>query len=216
MSMRVVFLGPPGAGKGTQARQLAQEWGVPSIATGDMLRDAAAAGTPAGLRAKQIMDTGALVSDDVIMELMGERLRAPDAARGFILDGVPRTIGQAEGIESLLKELGHDLDRVVYFDVPEAELLRRLTGRRLCRSCGTPYHVVSAPPRVPHRCDRCGGELYQRDDDKEETVKRRLHVYTTQTAPLLEYYRNRSRLVTVPAQGAVDAIADAIRRATSR
>lgn len=216
MNARVVFLGPPGAGKGTQARTLAQEWSVPSIATGDMLREAAAAGTPAGLKAKRIMDTGALVSDDVIMELMRERLRAPDAAQGFILDGVPRTIAQAEAIESLLKDLGQDLDRVVYFDVPEAELLRRLTGRRLCRSCGTPYHVVSAPPKVAGRCDRCGGELYQRDDDKEETVRRRLEVYNTQTAPLLEYYRNRSRLVSIPAQGAVDAIADAIRRATAR
>jgi adenylate kinase len=214
--MRVVFLGPPGAGKGTQARELAREWGVPQIATGDMLREAAAAGTPAGLKAKRIMDTGALVSDDVIMELMGERLRAPDAAAGFILDGVPRTIAQAEAIEGLLKTLGQDLDRVIYFDVPTAELLRRLTGRRLCRSCGTPFHLVSAPPKTTGRCDRCGGELYQRDDDKEETVTRRLEVYAKQTAPLLEYYRNRSRLVTVTAEGSIDAIANAIRRAVAR
>jgi adenylate kinase len=216
MSVRVVFLGPPGAGKGTQARTLAREWGIPQIATGDMLREAAAAGTPGGLKAKRIMDTGALVPDDVIMELMSERLRAPDAARGFILDGVPRTIVQAEAIEALLKDLGQDLDRVVYFDVPEQELLRRLTGRRLCRACGTPFHLVTAPPKTAGRCDRCGGELYQRDDDKEETVKHRLDVYTKQTAPLLGYYRNRSRLVTVPAGGAIDAIADAIRRAVAR
>lgn len=216
MSRRIVFLGPPGAGKGTQARELAREWGSAHIATGDMLRGAAAAGTPGGLKAKRIMDTGALVSDDVIMELMSERLRAPDTAGGFILDGVPRTIAQAETLDRMLKDLGQDLDRVVYFDVPEAELLRRLTGRRLCRNCGTPFHLISAPPKERGRCDRCGGELYQRDDDKEETVKRRLDVYAKLTAPLLEYYRNRSRLTTVPAEGSIDAIANAIRRAVAR
>ena len=214
--MRLVFLGPPGAGKGTQARELAQVWGVAHIATGEMLRNSAAAGTPGGLKAKQIMDAGALVPDAVIMELMGERLRAADTASGFILDGVPRTIAQPEMLDRLLKDLGQDLDRVVDFEVPEAELLRRLTGRRLCRNCGTPFHLVSAPPRVDGRCDGCGGELYQREDDKEGTAKHRLEVYARQTAPLLEYYRNRSRLTTVGAEGSIDAIAAAIRQAIAR
>ena len=213
MSVRVVFLGPPGAGKGTQARELALEWGVAHIATGEMLRAAATTGTPGGLTAKRIMDTGALVPDDVIMELMAERLRAPDTTSGFILDGVPRTIGQAEALDRMLKDRGQDLDRVVYFDVPEGEVLRRLTGRRLCRACGTPFHVVSAPPKAAGRCDRCGGDLYQREDDEEGTVKHRLDVYARQTAPLLEYYRNRSRLATVPAAGSIETIADAILQA---
>lgn len=215
MSVRVVFLGPPGAGKGTQARELARETGVAHIATGDMLREAAAAGTPLGREAKRIMDTGALVPDDVIVGLIAERLRAP-AAAGFILDGFPRTIAQAEALERLLEDIGQDLDRVVFFDVPEAELLRRLTARRVCRTCGTPFNVASAPPRQVGRCDRCDGVLYQRDDDAEPTVKHRLDVYATQTAPLLAYYRNRAALVSVPGEGSIETIRRAIRDAISQ
>jgi adenylate kinase len=213
--VRVVFLGPPGAGKGTQARALAQAWGVPQVATGEMLREAVAAGTPLGREAKRIMDTGALVSDDVMIGLIAERLRQPDAGSGFILDGFPRTIAQAEALDRLLKDLGQSLDAVVYFDVAEPELLRRLTGRRLCRRCQTAFHVVSAPPRHEGVCDRCGGELYQRDDDSEATVRRRLEVYGRQTAPLLDYYRGRGLLTTVKGEGSVAAIGEAIRRATS-
>jgi len=213
MSVRVVFLGPPGAGKGTQARELAREAGVAHIATGDMLREAAAAGTPLGLETKRFMDTGALVPDDVIIGLIADRLRAPDAAVGFILDGFPRTIAQAEALERLLKDLGQDLDRVVFFGVAEAELLRRLTARRVCRACGTPFNVVSAPPKQPGRCDRCGGELAQRDDDTEATVKHRLRVYAAQTAPLLAYYRNRGLLVSVSGEGAIETIRRVIRDA---
>jgi adenylate kinase len=146
LSVRLVFLGPPGAGKGTQARQLAREWGVPQIATGDMLREAVAAGTPLGRQAKRIMDEGALVPDDVIVGLIAERLRQPDATAGFILDGFPRTLGQAEALDRLLKELGQKLDAVLYFEVAEPELVRRLSGRRLCRQCQSAFHVVSAPP----------------------------------------------------------------------
>ena len=145
--MRVAFLGPPGAGKGTQARDLARGWGVPHIATGDMLREAVAAGTPLGREAKAFMDKGALVPDDVIIGMIAERLREPDARRGFLLDGFPRTIAQAEGLERLLKDLGQPLERVIYFDVAEPELIRRLTGRRVCRACGHSFHVVSNPPR---------------------------------------------------------------------
>ena len=213
--MRVIFLGPPGAGKGTQARELSREWGVPQIATGEMLRDAVAAGTPLGREAKRVMDSGGLVPDDVMIGLIAERLRQPDAARGFILDGFPRTIAQAEALDRLLKDLGHSLDAVLYFQVSEPELLRRLTGRRLCRQCQTAYHLVSAPPRRPGVCDRCGGELYQRPDDSEETVRRRLEVYSRQTAPLLDYYGGRGRLTTIDGEGSVESIAAAIRRAVS-
>ena len=211
--VRVAFLGPPGAGKGTQARELAREWGVPHVATGDMLRDQAAAGTALGREAKGYMDRGALVPDDVIVRMIAERLRRDDAAAGFLLDGFPRTIAQAEALESLLKDLGQPLERVIYFEVSQPELLRRLTGRRLCRNCQTAFHLVSAPPRVAGVCDRCGGELYQRVDDSEATVLNRLNVYTTQTAPLLDWYRGRGVLSSVNGEGPIDTIRAAIRAA---
>jgi adenylate kinase len=213
LSVRVAFLGPPGAGKGTQARDLAQEWGVLHLATGDMLREAVSAGSPLGREAKGYMDKGALVPDDVIIRMMGERLGRADAGRGFILDGFPRTIAQAEALAKLLKDLGQTLDTVVYFDVSEPELLRRLTGRRVCRTCGHTYHLVSSPPKRAGVCDDCGGELYQRDDDAEATVRNRLEVYQRQTAPLLDYYRQRTLLATVPGEGPVATIRDAIRAA---
>ena len=211
--MRVAFLGPPGAGKGTQARDLAQEWRVLHLATGDMLREAVATGSPLGREAKTYMDQGALVPDDVIIRMMAERLGAADAGRGFILDGFPRTIAQAEALARLLKDLGQTVDTVVYFDVSEPELLRRLTGRRVCRTCGHSYHVTSNPPKRAGVCDACGGELYQRDDDTEATVRNRLEVYRRQTAPLLDYYRQRNLLVTVSGEGPLATIRDAIRAA---
>jgi adenylate kinase len=211
--MRLVFLGPPGAGKGTQARELAKEWSVAHIATGDMLRDAVAGGTPLGREAKGYMERGELVPDDVIVRMIGERLNRSDAASGFILDGFPRTIAQAEALGNLLKDLGQSLDGVVYFEVPEPELLRRLTGRRVCRQCGATFHLVSAPPAREGVCDRCGGTLYQRDDDSEATVRNRLGVYARQTAPLLDYYRSRSVLSTVQGDGPIETVQDAIRSA---
>ena len=212
--MRLAFLGPPGAGKGTQARELAREWGMPHLATGDMLREALAAGTTLGLEAKRYMDQGALVPDLVIIGLMRERLAKPEATLGFIVDGFPRTIAQAEALAQLLEDMGQHLEAVVFFDVSEPELLRRLTGRRICRRCQSTYHIVSAPPRMPDVCDKCGGELYQRDDDRETTVRNRLAVYARQTAPLLDHYRERGLLVSVPGEGDIAAIRAAIRRAT--
>ncbi|MBI2206429.1 MAG: adenylate kinase [Candidatus Rokubacteria bacterium] len=212
--MRIAFLGPPGAGKGTQARELAREWGVPQIATGDILRSAAAAGTPLGREAARIMATGALVPDDVIMGLIGDRLRQPDAARGSIFDGFPRTIGQAEALEKLLKERGEALDVVLFFAVSEAELLRRLTGRRVCRTCGETFHVASQPPQRAGVCDTCGGELHQREDDSEATVRRRLEVYSRQTEPLLALYESRGLLRRVHGEGAIDGIRAELKRAT--
>jgi adenylate kinase len=213
LSVRVAFLGPPGAGKGTQARDLAQEWGVLHLATGDMLREAVAAGSQLGREAKRYMDQGALVPDDVIIRMMAERLGAVDAAGGFILDGFPRTIAQAEALARLLKDLGQTLDTVVYFDVSEPELLRRLTGRRVCRACGHSFHLTSNPPKRAGVCDACGGELYQREDDGEATVRNRLEVYRRQTAPLLDYYRQRNLLATVSGEGPLATIRDAIRSA---
>ena len=209
----VIFLGAPGAGKGTQARRLAAGSGVPQIATGDMLREAVAEGTPLGREAKRYMDQGALVPDEVVIGLVDERLSRPDAGPGYVLDGFPRTVAQAEALDALLGRRGQDLDRVVFFDVSREELLRRLTGRRICRRCGTAFHLVSAPPKTEGRCDQCGGELYQREDDAEGTVARRLDVYQTQTAPLLDYYGKRGLLVRVAGEGPVDQVAVAIQRA---
>jgi len=213
VSVRVIFLGPPGAGKGTQAQELAREWGVPHIATGDMLREAVAAKTALGLEAKRHMDSGGLVPDDVVIGLVGERLAQPDAKAGCVLDGFPRTVAQAEALDALFARAGIALDRVIYFDVPRAELLRRLTGRRVCRACGHTFHLVSAPPRVAGKCDVCGGELYQRADDSEATVATRLDVYQKQTAPLLDYYRGRRLLAEVAGEGPVAGVGEAIRRA---
>ena len=216
MSLRVIFLGPPGAGKGTQARELAASSRVPHVATGDMLREAVAAQTPLGLEAKRYMDSGGLVPDDVVIGLVGERLEQPDAKAGCVLDGFPRTVAQAQALDALFAGKSLTLDRVIYFNVSRLELLRRLTGRRVCRTCGHTYHLVSAPPKVAGKCDVCGGELYQRADDSEATVATRLDVYQKQTAPLLDYYRGRKLLTEVAAEGSVEQVAEAIRRAVGQ
>jgi adenylate kinase len=216
LSVRVAFLGPPGAGKGTQARELAREWSVPHIATGDMLREAVAAGTALGRAAKAYMDKGALVPDDVIIGMIAERLKDPDARAGFLLDGFPRTIAQAEGLERLLKDLNQPLDRVVYFDVAEPELIRRLTGRRVCRSCGHSFHVVSNPPRREGVCDVCGGELYQRVDDGEATARDRLSVYRKQTAPVLDWYAGKGLLGSIQGMGSIADISRRVKDAARR
>ena len=212
--MRVVLLGPPGAGKGTQARRLAARWSVPQIATGDMLREAVARGTRLGLEARRYMDAGELVPDAVIIGLVRERLAQPDGQKGFVLDGFPRTVAQAEALDQLLEAEETPLDRVVLFQVTDEELVSRLTGRRVCGSCGRNYHVRFSPPRVAGRCDACGGELSQRTDDQEATVRRRLAVYARDTRPLVEYYRGRGLLTPISGIGAVDAVQADLVRAT--
>ncbi|HEY8414917.1 MAG TPA: adenylate kinase, partial [Thermaerobacter sp.] len=186
--MRWIFLGPPGAGKGTQAARLAERAGVPQISTGDMLRAAVRAGTPLGLEAKRYMDAGQLVPDDVTIAIVRERLAQDDCRRGFLLDGFPRTVPQAEGLAAALEELGVGLDGVLYFDVPDEVVVERLSGRRVCPECQATYHVRFDPPREAGRCDRCGAALVQRHDDREETVRERLAVYRRQTEPLVDYY----------------------------
>lgn len=196
--MKLIILGAPGAGKGTQAEQISAEYGAPHISTGDMLRAAVAAKTPVGLKAESYMKSGALVPDDVIIELIRERLKAPDADKGFILDGFPRTIPQAEALEKIT-----DIDLVINIEVPDDEIIERITTRISCsnKSCNAIYNIKSRPPKRDGICDICGSPLYQRQDDAEETVRRRLEAYHKQTAPLIEFYRKKGKLKTVKGIG---------------
>jgi adenylate kinase len=208
--MRLILLGPPGAGKGTQAAQLCQRYAIPQISTGDMLRAAVKAGTPLGLAAKQVMDAGQLVSDDIIVGLVRERLTQPDCARGFLFDGFPRTIAQAEA----MKTAGVRLDVVLEIDVPDAAIVERMSGRRVHPASGRSYHIRFNPPKVAGRDDVTGEDLIQRDDDREETVRKRLEVYHAQTRPLVEYYAGWAasgdplapRCRKIDGLGSVDAI----------
>ena len=208
--LRVILLGAPGAGKGTQARKLADRFGVPHVATGDMFRAAVAEGTPMGNAAKSYMDRGELVPDGVTIGLAEERLALPDAAVGFIMDGFPRTVQQATAFDALLAKMGRRLDAAIEIAVPRAQLIARLTGRRVCGQCQASYQLLSAPPKVAGICDRCGGQLIQRDDDSEKTVKRRLDVYERQTAPLLSYYKGARLLKTIDGTQSVDAVHSAM------
>src|SRR5687767_3889692 len=208
--MRVVFLGPPGAGKGTQARRAAARWGVLQISTGDMLRHAVAAGSELGRRAKGYMDAGELVPDDVIIGLVGEILGRPETRKGFVLDGFPRTRAQAEALDRLLEERGLGLDRVVLFRISDAALVDRITGRRVCPRCGRNYHMRFSPPRQDEVCDACGVPLVQRSDDQEATVRHRLAVYDRNTRPLVEYYRGRGLVEEISGEGTEEAVAGAV------
>lgn len=199
--LNVVLLGAPGSGKGTQAERISPAFSVPHISTGDMLRAALAAGTPLGLEAKRYMEAGELVPDDVVVGLIRERLADEDARRGFLLDGFPRTLEQARALDAMLTRSARALTDVVLIDVPEDELVQRLSGRRMCRGCGKGYHTVFDPPKKDSVCDICGGELYQRADDNEETVRNRLEVYRRQTEPLIEYYSELGVLKTVTGGG---------------
>ncbi len=204
--MRLILLGPPGAGKGTQAKLLMARFNIPQVSTGDMLRAAAKAGTELGQEAKGYMDRGALVPDAVILELVGQRLQQPDCAHGYILDGFPRTLAQAEALEKTLAALHASLDHVLNLEVPTQELVLRIAGRRTCKSCGAMYHVRFSPSQVDGRCDRCGGITHQRDDDREETVRRRLTVYAEQTSPLITFYQARGLLRRVQGTGEITEI----------
>lgn len=204
--MRLVLLGAPGAGKGTQAKKLIDKYAIPQISTGDILRKAVADGTPLGKEAKGYMDSGQLVPDTVVIGLVKERLAQPDCAQGYILDGFPRNTSQAETLDGVLKDMNASLDVALSVDVDKDDLMKRLTGRRTCKSCGQMYNIHFSPPAKEGVCDKCGGELYQRDDDKEETIKKRLDVYDAQTAPLIDYYSKKGILKGVKGEGSIDDI----------
>lgn len=211
--MQAILLGPPGAGKGTQAKMLTERYGVPQVSTGDILRAAVAVGTPLGKEAKTSMDRGALVPDEVVIGIVRDRLGEPDCRKGYLLDGFPRTVAQAEALSRVLKNLGAPLPKVVSLEVGEEELVRRLSGRRTCQACGEPFHVESHRPRVEGTCDKCGGRLIQREDDKEETIRRRLQVYRKQTEPLIGYYQNQGLLKTVNGLGEAGEVFARVSRA---
>jgi adenylate kinase len=208
--MRVVLLGPPGAGKGTQAEHIAEEYGIPHISTGDMLREAIKKRDPVGLEAKGYIDKGDLVPDDVIIRMVTERLSQPDCKNGFLLDGFPRNLDQGTALAATLDELRSPLDVVVYMKVPEDVVVRRLSGRRICRNCGDNYHVINLPPKKEGVCDKCGGPLYQRPDDTPETIRNRLAVYLEQTADLITYYKDAGILAEIPGDKSVEDVADEI------
>lgn len=204
--MRLVLLGAPGAGKGTQAKKLVEKYGLPQISTGDLLRAAVAAGTPLGKEAKSYMDKGELVPDTVVLGMVEERIKQDDCKKGFILDGFPRNVKQAEALDKMLASLNMPLTAALSVDVPFEDLMKRLTGRRTCKACGQMYNIYFTLPQKEGICDKCGGELFQRDDDKEDTIKKRLEVYNAQTAPLIDYYGKKGILKSVAGTGSIDDI----------
>ena len=215
--MRLVLLGPPGAGKGTQARMLEKRLRAPQVASGDLLRNAVRGRTPLGVEAKRYMDKGALVPDDLVLKLIEERLSQPDAASGFILDGFPRTVAQAQTLDAMLKTGGpRHLDKVIAIMVPDEEIVKRISGRRTCKNCGVMYHLIYDPPRNQNLCNSCNGELYQRDDDAEDTVQMRLDVYAATMRPLMEYYERAGLLKQIDGIGRPEEIQQRIVEASGR
>jgi adenylate kinase len=208
--MNILFMGPPGAGKGTQAEVIVNEFGIPHISTGDAFRLAIKEGTPVGLKAKEFIDQGLLVPDDVTIGIVRERLQQSDCEKGFLLDGFPRTLSQAEALEELLSGMNRKLEHVINLKVDRDRLLARLTGRRICKSCGATYHVIFNPPGQEGVCDKCGGELYQRSDDNEESVSIRLDEYINKTAPLLKFYEQKQLLRQVDGEQEIGTVSKEI------
>jgi len=208
--MYIVLLGAPGAGKGTQAAIISQKLKLAHIASGDLFRQALAKGTELGLLAKSYMEKGQLVPNEVTIKMVLERISNPDCNGGIILDGFPRNVEQAKALDEALKPKTKQIDKAVYIKVSEEELLERLTGRWICRNCQTPYHEVNSPPKVAGKCDKCGGELYQRADDNTETIKKRLEVFFAETTPLIEYYSKNGKLIEVQGEGSMEEISNRI------
>ena len=208
--MNIILLGAPGAGKGTQAALLSEKLKLVHVASGDLFRQALAKGTPLGLQAKGYMEKGQLVPNEITIKMVLERLQAADCQNGVMLDGFPRNVEQAKALDAALKAQGKAIDRAVYIKVSEAELLKRLTGRWICRACQAPYHEVNSPPKKSGICDRCGGELYQRADDNTATIKNRLKVFFVETAPLIDYYSQAGKLLEVDGEGTADQISGRI------
>ncbi len=204
--MNIILLGAPGAGKGTQAVVLSREKNLAHIASGDLFRAAQNSGTELGNLVKSYMEKGELVPDEVTIEMILDRIAQPDCASGFLLDGFPRTLNQAEALDSALGKEGKAIDKVTYIKVPNEELVKRLSGRWICRKCQAPFHMIDAPPKEPGKCDYCGGELYQRADDNEETVRNRLKVFMDQTSPLVDYYAREGKLLEINGHQSVDAV----------
>lgn len=209
--MRIVLLGAPGSGKGTQAQKLISEYGIPQISTGDLLRAAVSAGSELGQKAKAAMDAGQLVSDDIVLGMIEERLQQADTEAGFILDGYPRNLSQAASLDALLDKAGKPLQAALLIDVDFEVLMKRLTGRLSCKNCGAVFNRYTSPPAVENTCDKCQNELYHRADDNEETIGKRLNTYTQETAPLIEFFREQGKLLSVQGVGEIDAITAAVK-----
>lgn len=208
--MKIIMLGAPGAGKGTQAKQIADKYGIPHISTGDIFRANIKNGTELGKKAKEYMDQGALVPDELTCDLVMDRIQEDDAKKGFVLDGFPRTIPQAEALSAALEKIGEKMDFAIDVDVPDENIVNRMSGRRACLNCGATYHIVAIPPKVEGKCDRCGSDIVLRDDDKPETVQKRLTVYHEQTQPLIDYYQKQGILRSVDGTVPMEEVFQAI------
>jgi len=211
--LRLVIVGPPGAGKGTQSARISSKYGIPHVSTGDMFREILRREDQLASRVRRYVESGELVPDELVVEMVRDRICRPDCERGFILDGFPRTLSQAEALDKMLREANKDLDAVLYLRVSEEAVVRRLSRRRVCESCGAIYHLDHSPPKMPGVCDRCGGRIVQRDDDREEVVRERLRVYHRQTEPLVGYYRQRGILIEVDGCKKMDQVWEDIQRA---